>query len=251
VKIAATILTAPRPTPTLTRTVESLVDAGFSGEHQPRVYIDSQGIGSFHAHLAAFRDALTREPEADAHFVVQDDVIFCRGLFDYLQATLWPGPVDDLALCSPYCPEAYRHDVNGWNHLQSDRGLYLSGGQAWVFPAAVVRRLVVDFDVEPSRVVPGLIDARRRRAAGETVPRAALSPPDGELRHEWHHYDYHVGRWAKRHKLKVWHHAPSLAQHIGIRNSSLGDNSDCSLRHAADFIGEEADAMQFTRKATP
>jgi len=49
-----------------------------------------------------------------------------------------------------------------------------------------------------------------------------------------------VGRWASDVKLDCWYHTPSLAQHIGLKNSALGDNLVTDLREAYDFIGEEA-----------
>jgi hypothetical protein len=49
-----------------------------------------------------------------------------------------------------------------------------------------------------------------------------------------------VGRWAIEAGLDCWYHTPSLAQHIGLRNSALGDDSVNELREAHDFVGEDA-----------
>ncbi len=203
-KLATVVLTAPRPQETLGRTLRSLHAAGFS---DVAVYHDRQPSGHFRAYMAAMRYALEQRPDVDAYFLVEDDVVFCRGLYAYLQRTLWPGPVDRLALCSPYSPEAYRQPHTGWDATQSGRGLYLAGSQAWIFPAAMARAILADV------------------APRETIRNA----------------DWEIGQWVCEQGRQIWYHTPSLAQHEGIGNSALGDDAVSDLRHAIDFIGEEAE----------
>jgi hypothetical protein len=168
------------------------------------VFNDEQLLGHFQAYMAALRYAVRRDADATAFFVVEDDVVFCRGLHAYLQRTLWPGSVAKIALCSPYCPKAYRQLRSGWDDSQSRRGLYLAGSQAWVFPAQAARAIL-----------------------SEVAPRKTT-----------HNADWEIGRWADATDRRVWYHTPSLAQHVGLKNSVLGDDSVSDLRHAADFIGE-------------
>ncbi|MBN2476896.1 MAG: hypothetical protein JXB62_19975 [Pirellulales bacterium] len=211
-RIATVVLTAPRPKPTLARTLRSLEAAGRSRGDGPtggrcvRVYRDRESSGHFRAYMAALHHAVQRDAAADAYFLVEDDVVVCRGLYAYLQRTLWPGPDEKLALCSPYCPQAYRQKTRGWSDAQSGRGLSLAGSQAWVFSAWSARAVLA-----------------------EVAPLCTV-----------HNADREIGAWAKATGRQVWYHTPSLGQHVGIRNSSLGDDTLNSLRIAGDFPGEEA-----------
>ncbi len=211
-RIATVVLTAPRPMKTLARTLKSLQAAGWADcrglPSAIGVYHDRLLSGHFRAYMEALRYAVHRDPRADAYFVVEDDVVFCPGLRRYLQRTLWPGPVEKIALCSPYCPKAYRQDKRGWSDAQSNRGFYLAGSQAWIFPPKAARTILAK--VAPLKSV--------RNA------------------------DWEIGKWADATGRKVWYHTPSLAQHIGLGNSTLGDDSATDIRLAADFVGENEDA---------
>ncbi len=200
-KIATVVLTSPRPKSTLQRTLDSLRAAGVQ---DVGVWNDVSSSGHFRAYMAALRYAVRRTPDADAYFLVEDDVVFCLGLNDYLQRTLWPGPSEQLALCSPYCPKAYRQPDRGWDDSQSSRGFYLAGSQAWIFPAAAARAILEQ--VADKRTI--------------------------------HNADWEIGQWAVEMRRRVYYHTPSLAQHAGLGNSALGDDLISDIRYAADFVGE-------------
>ncbi len=200
--VATTVLTAPRPVSTLKRTVDSLSAAGFACGR----WEDRNRSGHFREYMDALRHAVNREPQADAYFIVEDDVVFCRGLRRYLRRTLWPGPVEKIGLCSPYCPKAYRQPKRGWSDAQSRRGFYLAGSQAWIFSPAAARAVLA-----------------------EVAPLKSI-----------HNADWEIGKWAGATGRQVWYHTPSLAQHVGLGNSALGDNTASDIRLAADFIGEGA-----------
>ncbi len=208
--IATVVLTAPRPKPTLHRTLDSLEAAGFPGV---KAWNDATASGHFRAWMSALAWIVARRPGAEAYFVVEDDTVFCRGLHQYLRRTLWPGPAEKIALCSPYCPEAYRQVKPGWDDGQSQRGFYLAGSQAWIFPPRAARAIL-----------------------------AELAPL-----HTTRNADWEIGKWAGATGRKVWYHTPSLAQHEGLGNSALGDDTISTIRRAADFIGEQADPRYLTR----
>jgi len=212
--IQVVVLTAPRPKKTLERTLRSLKKAGWEPGVDPSsevgIYQDGASLGQFRAYMEALRCTVHRHPKADAYSVVEDDVVFCRGLREYLERTLWPGPVEKIALCSPYCPIAYRlRRWKGWHDSQSSQGLYLAGSQAWVFPPQAARAILAEV--------------------------APLESPHGA--------DWEIGRWARATRWRVWYHTPSLAQHVGLGNSALGDNLVSDIRLAGDFVGEDANAM--------
>ena len=76
--IATVVLTAPRPSETLRRTLRSLRAAGWACTDGPSsgvgVYDDAASSGHFRAYMEALRYAVQRDPEADAYFIVEDDV---------------------------------------------------------------------------------------------------------------------------------------------------------------------------------
>jgi hypothetical protein len=199
------VLTAPRPQPTLDRTLASLRRAGWS---QVRVWRDAgprAGRGAFHPWLERLEFLLKKGPRADAYFLVEDDVVFCQGLRAYLERALWPDDASQIALCSVFTPEAYQVAQTGWH--QESRDFHLVAAQAWIMPPTAARAALADL-------------------AGARWPYAA---------------DRVVGEWAAKTKRGVWYHTPSLAQHIGVGNSALGDRLVSPLRTAADFIGEWAE----------
>jgi hypothetical protein len=200
---AVAVTTAPRPIATLPRTLESLERAGWSDF---RVFPDTAGIGAWRNWIEALATLIAQQPDADAFAVVQDDVVFCRGLRAYLEQTLWPA-VRRVALCSPFTPAAYHERRRGWNVRWPPPNQFLVAAQVWIFPPESARAIVRDL---------GHIQAHKG-------------------------IDGRVGLWAERTRRSVWYHTPSLAQHIADTNSAIGNPPVASLRIADDFIGEEAE----------
>ena len=194
---AVSVTTAPRPTPTLSRTLASLERAGFA---EATVLNDAGRDGAWPNWLQAVRVALAARPRAESLLICQDDVVCCSGLREYLDRTLWPS--DCVAICSPYCPGAYRQRRQGWR-LQR-RGWHLVGALCWAVPRAAAEAILCDL---------GQVEAQR-------------------------HVDARIGKWAADTGRTVWYHTPSLVQHEGIGNSALGDPTDNTLRRAVDFVGE-------------
>jgi len=191
------VTTAPRPRSTLEYTLASLREAGFVN---PLIVRDETRAGPFPTWLSAIRQLIEACPSATAYLTVQDDVLFCEHLRTYLERSLWPS--ENTALCSPFCPGAYRREETGWH--QENHGWGLVGAQCWAIPAEICRRMLRELSS---------IDSFKR-------------------------LDAIVGRWALEEGLDCWYHTPSLAQHIGLANSALGDNLVTDLREAYDFVGE-------------
>jgi hypothetical protein len=158
---AVAVTTAPRPIPTLDRTLASLERAGFD---EVRVVDDVLHDGAWSNWLFALRTLLAERPAADALLVCQDDIVCCRRLRTYLERTLWPG--HPAALCSPYCPAPYRRSRQGWH--QERRGWYLVGALCWAMPRPAAEAILRDL---------GRVEARSRIDArvGQWARRAGRS----------------------------------------------------------------------------
>ena len=68
--------------------------------------------------------------------------------------------------------------------------------------------------------------------------------------------DANIGKWALVHGMDTWLHVPSLGQHIGRECSALKKHRDVKggndhMREAADFIGEDASALECVARWTP
>lgn len=200
---AVAITTAPRPIPTLPRTLQSLRRAGWSDFD---IFPDSAGIGAWRNWIGALAALVREHPDGDAFAMVQDDVIFCRGLREYLEQTLWPAQ-SNVALCSPFTPAAYRQPRQGWTLRWPPPNRFLVAAQMWVLPPDAARAIVHEL---------GHIRAHKG-------------------------IDGRIGLWAAQSRRSVWYHTPSLAQHIADTNSAIGNPPVASLRVADDFVGEDAE----------
>ena len=200
------MITAPRPTRTIERSLHSLYDSGFPCD---LVQEDTDESGSWPTWFAALSSLL--ESDADALLIVEDDAIFCKGLRGYLESTLWPD--SECALCSAYSCGKYTERPNmspGWS--QMNNGHFLVGSLCWAIPRKSAE--AIRDDLYYSRFGRRNIDLR-------------------------------IGLWALDTGRSVWYHKPSLVQHIGSGNSALGRGDQSSaLWHATDFIGEDTEPTQ-------
>lgn len=106
-----------RSGPAIEWTLESLANAGWDDitvfaetkSHKPesgysRWIERPQPLGSWKNWRASLHQLMNDRPDADVFMLCQDDVIFCRGLREFLDATLWP---DDTGIVSLYCSARY------------------------------------------------------------------------------------------------------------------------------------------------
>jgi len=176
---------------------KTLASLRSAGWNKYRIFDDKTLSGVMPNWLCAVRNLLSDGP--DAIFICQDDVLFCNDLRQYLEKTIWPA--DNALICSPYTPHCHQTNSTGWHEVAA--GWHLVGALAWAMPARLAQA-----------VLDGLEQIKETR-----------------------HIDAHVGKWAKENGKSVWYHTPSLAQHIGLGNSALGDNSLAVNRYATDFVG--------------
>ncbi len=223
---AVAVVTAPRRSPTLARTLESLARAGWKtpsvfaepGSKLPRSLNRSRFtfrrkvLGAWGNWLLAASELALLHPEADAYLICQDDAVFCHHLRQYLETHLWPA--ERVGVVSLHTPRHHTGAHPGF--FPFDPGWGAWGAMAYLFPNASLRILLSD---------PRVINHRHR------------GPGDG-LRN----VDSVVGAWSRRNGLPYFLHSPSLCQHTG-ETSTLWENSTLQGRRSAgDFPGEEFDA---------
>jgi hypothetical protein len=232
---AVGVTTAPREHPTLERTIRSLAAAGWklprifaepgvelpdNCEHLPLTRRDAP-LGGWPNWLLALSELVLREPHADAYFMVQDDVVFCRHVRTYLERILWPA--EKLGLVSVYCPAVYVRRTRGFHSVEA--GWNLISALTCVFPSAAARSLL------------GHARALNHRRLG----------PYGGVKS----IDAVVGRWAKDCEFPAFFHTPSLAQHTGDTSTVWPKATNEGQRHAKDFVGEDFDARRLAPETFP
>ncbi len=212
------VLTAPRPKSTLLRTLESIQRAGFRDFD---VFSGAPPDGekpSAKWCTAAYKRLLSLENpswgNAEALLVFEDDVVVCKGLYDYLCAIPWPEPIQKIAMVSPYCHTAYSDycDFGRWH--REDQRTTLAGTQAFLYT----------------------------RHAAEAMA-DYLKPDRLNENGDYLGVDVQMGWFARDAGLHVHYHIPSLVQHVGIRNSAVGFTEDLGTIYSAQsFPGEDFDA---------
>lgn len=216
---AVGMLTCPRLEPTIARALASLARAGWP---EVSVTCDAELAGSWPTWYRTAERLLIERPEAEAILIVEDDGVWCRNLRGYLERSLWPKTTAIVA--SAYSPRPYNAAAtvpDGWH--EEVRGHFLVASLCWAMPAPALRKALAA--LEPTRHAH---DEKGRR-----------------------HIDQRIGRWALDTGHTIWHHKPSLVQHIANDNSALGSRADANLRTAGDFVGEDFDALDLLGAPPP
>jgi hypothetical protein len=209
------ITTACREQPTLLRTLDSLSSSGWSNQlifAEPNANTEGckAPVRRRKVLFGAWRNWLTALTELraarkqDWYGVIQDDVIFCRGTYDYIRGLEnLPG---DLGLISLFTPPVYSKS-KPWTRV--DDGCTLFDAQCFFFPAHCVDSLIACQELWQ---LPGNKQIDNR-----------------------------VGLWLKMYGLAAYYHSPSLCQHIGETSTLWPEAKIVGDRMATDFIGEDSD----------
>ncbi len=220
---AVGVTTSPRGRPTLDWTLDSLARAGWddvrifedlpttiAARHAGRpLSTRSPALGAWPNFYLGLTELVLRHPEADAYFMIQDDVLFYdrQNLREYLERILWPS--DPPGPISLYCPSYYSRPGSAWHRFD---GPWVGGALAFVFPKEVARKFVAD-----SRVL-----AHRWSNSGFGL--VAI--------------DAVVGAWAHGFELPTYFPSPSLAQHIGAVSALWASHSLNGNRLADRFLAD-------------
>lgn len=150
-----------------------------------------------------------RSPTADFYAIFQDDVIFVRGLREYLENVHWPGP-GYLNLYTFPSNQELRRARKGF-FRSNQRGL---GALALVFNNDAMRKLLL---------APHMIEK--------------FVPKPGKESRAFKAIDGGIVESFKAMGMNEWVHTPSLCQHIGQTSTLNNWNPD-----SACFPGEQFDA---------
>lgn len=224
------ITTVPsRKDTTLPKTLHSLCDAGFG---DPRLFVDGcdtptdyvafqrpvtcrpnpplRIVGNFMLSLA---ELYVRDPFANRYAIFQDDILCVNNLREYLSRCEYPKD-GYLNLYTYHENYAFTKGKPGWNR-SNQRGL---GALGLVFDRNAVQKLL-----ENGHMIRKPTAANRLRA--------------------WKALDGGVVEGMKHAKIYEYVHNPSLLQHIGDMQSTLGNDSHQFQAPTIHFPGVNFDAL--------
>lgn len=234
---AVGMTTAPRSSPSILRSLQSLAAAGWTdvrvfaepGSTVPRapgVVVNERTRGVFQNWYQGLRTLREEKPDAKFYALFQDDVVHCRGLKEFLERDLWFS--DKVGFVSTYrsaCKliasgrtREYRNsdiyiDLTDGVRQRCKRSNGLWGACTYIFPARAVDVLLAEEML-----------AKRDRKIDLAI---------------------HIVLAAAG--LEAWYYKPSLSQHID-GPSSIGHGFGKGM-YAEDFVGEEFDARNHFKEA--
>jgi hypothetical protein len=228
------VTTAPRRRPTLERTLDSLLRAGWDAPH---LFVDGDveiparyarltmtvrrpNAGEWPNFYLGLSELFQRDPDADAYMMIQDDVKFYdrANLRTYLETFLWPG--NSPCPVSLYSAKLDIRAEFGWFR---QKGAWYRGGLAFLFPASLIQTMLND------RVV---VDHRRRRGI------EGITGTDSV-----------VGAWAYRNGTPFYAPTPSLCRHIGHASSLWFSEDEEPNREGGLFAGDVREVLEIDRSA--
>jgi hypothetical protein len=163
-----------------------------------------QGHGVWETHVRAWQ-AHVRAPLATHHLVLEDDLTLCRDFVPGVKKALAVVPDKPVCLYSVRkVSEECREKGLHWAEIVDG-----SWGQALILPVALIPEMIA-------------WDARY-------------------LRHDYMDYDGRVVMWSLSTKRSWWCTQPSLVDHAGAANSTIGYSN--RGRVARWFIGQDASPL--------
>lgn len=222
---ASAMLTAPRLVSTIQKSYDSLGQAGFddllifaepgsllpANARSDRIVLRENRLGNIRNFYDALCTLWTRQPEADAYVVFQDDVIAAEGLRVWCETQLWP---QDCGVVSLFTPRIHTTSEAGWSVLSP--GFHrVCGAQGLVF-----RRDLLEQFLSDPRV---LKEVERRQHCDDAV----------------------VAAWLGRNGLGLAYHSPSLLQHLAVPSSLFVGETD--RRNFGIAVDSVADIATWTR----
>jgi len=187
-------------------------------------------VGAWPNFYLPLAELLMRTPEATHYLVMEDDVLFCRDVFHYLEQSKADLNVGSL-FSSGRVENSIREKGIGFHTLNPGWGV-ASGNQAIVFSNEYAHKfLMSEFVVRYRKSPPQDLDRKHYRLDG------------------LHHTDCVVGRFAREAGCGIQYHYPSLCQHIGEESFMYpGFKGKEDTRFSLNFPGDQFSALDFLEK---
>ena len=218
---AVGITIAPRDEKYYSKTIDSVMKAGWESPilfTEPNVELcephkelknikRNERYGAWKNFCSSLQDLVEMYPAADAYFMIQDDVIFCKGVRLFLENNLWPD--ERTGFVSVFTPSHYTAKPTGFYKRNM-------GGALWM-----AQTIIMPPD-----------------SARNFLQHPVKTGHNGDR-----NIDNRLGLWASREKRYPWYFCPSLAQHIGSVSTlwTSGANQAAGRKSASDFVGEDYD----------
>jgi hypothetical protein len=232
-KWAVGVMTAPRTTPSLPTTIQSLQNCGWfpvvfaepgsdlSGITAP-VIQRPEKLGNFHNWLTMARDLLSAS-DADTFLLCEDDVELAIGSKELVESVLWPAK--NCGSVSLFCPSARSYkNVTTPSFLPFNRCRFFCS-LAMVFPRHVLQRMV---DSRSIKTWKGSWSQRKQHR----VPQNEIKAVD-----TW------IALELKSMGLEIWTFIPSLGRHLE-GPSSLGHGAIVGPRASLGWVGHNANLQE-------
>lgn len=219
--IGITVSPRPKENQYYTRTIDSVIRAGWKNPHlfiEPDTELAERHLelpridrkekyGCWKNWFEGLKELVEIYPDADCYGMIQDDVVFCRGVRVFLEKVLWPNV--DVGLVSVFTPSHYTEDKPGFYRRNY-------GGKLW---------MAQTFFFPPDR-------------AKNCINHAVCTGHDGDR-----NIDNIIGRWLYRIRKPPYYFSPSLSQHIGETSTLWNNNLNQAKgrKSAKDFVGEDYD----------
>ena len=227
---------------TIWDTIDALKNAGFfdlhffvDGRFAKITRLEQHGIvlhrkravGAWPNFFLPLVELLMRDPNADYYMVIEDDVLFCRDVYHYLEQCKTPFHVGSL-FSAGRVENAIREKGIGFHALNPGWNVS-SGNQAILFSNEYALRFMMsEFVVRYRKSPPQDLDRKHYRLDG------------------LHHTDCVVGKFAKEAGCGIQYHYPSLCQHIGDESFMYpGFKGKEESRYSINFPGDQASALDF------
>ena len=180
---------------------------------QPRT-IRPQRYYAWQNWFSGLRELYETYPGRDAYGILQDDIVPCRNVRQFLERELWPA--EDCGVASVYCPSHYEREIPGW--YSRNIGIKLWSAVTLFFPPASVESILEH---------PVTTGWRRRK-----------------------NIDNAVGLWASETGRLPYFFTPSLVQHTGATSTIVFFKGLRGNRISRQFVGTEFDALELDTNST-
>jgi hypothetical protein len=207
---------------------KSIIPSSFKGH----VVYRRKKFGDWTNWATGLYELLLSEPDSDYFLMLEDDVIFCSGIKDYLEYSIHK--LEPFGTICLFTPSIY-HKKNFKGFHNEERG-----HRTWCTQAVIISRDNLMHFFSDSEV------NKHRFKDTFGFHESYWCCPNVDFKNSIK--DAVIGRWAKKKNLPIYYHTPSLAKHIGIK-STLRDDvlSAEDGRECFDFIENFEDLEKLTK----